>query len=51
MMRTSLTVVTLIAASVAFAGDGVFVLEENQVAVQVNGVVWGFCGYGAEKAQ
>ncbi len=50
MMRTSLTVVTLIAASVAFAGDGIFVLEENQVAVQVAGVVCSFCAYGAEKA-
>ena len=50
MRRTSLIVVTLLAASVAFAGDGVFVLEENQVAVQVNGVVCSFCAYGAEKA-
>lgn len=40
----------LLAANVAFADDAPVLLEENQVVVQVNGVVCSFCAYGAEKA-
>ena len=40
----------LILANAAAADDRPLALEKNQVVIQVNGVVYSFCAYGAEKA-